>query len=559
MKVYLHCPLLDFTAVFVCEVDDALSSILERFQKVIALNFSGDYRIVEAKNPHGLLISPSSNIKTFTRNCSDLFVSVQKQPGANVTGDCGGKEVNGRSHVVDRRSHMMDSAGKSCVPIVQDRMNQATVLVGNQRYRKALEVYDSVLQDEKNNKAAYIGKVRTYLKAGRFTLASKTARKALTLFPNYVELLCAAGEAYVGCKDGDGAVKVLQHCVKVARGEGGLEGLEKQNLHLLLARAYLVRGEADMAIALLQGVLRENMDHDEALTEYAVLLYPLGDDQAEEAMSIIIGVLARHPKDKRAKEVFATLMKQPTGMTVLKNVAASAFNDSSALIYLGTCLKEFSVIDSSLSLFKEALSIDPVNPGHVLIYMHALELLDNTRDILLALTSLLGSFQDGPTSLVFSPTLFHYCSSVIPVLDGKCESANVPNLLPPSSAQLETVTQYSDNDLQLLACLFTAVKVMFVKGHLQVLPPLLAYLAPLYKGGDLPRTCVRNEAAYYGCVSRLMQLMPSTLNSMCQAQDSSVYFLGDSHCLPPAWRHIQLKVGHQGKQKQIFGIIKWFS
>jgi hypothetical protein len=40
-----------------------------------------------------------------------------------------------------------------------------------------------------------------------------------------------------------------------------------------------------------QGVLRENKEHVDALTEYAPLVYPLGSQQREEAMTIMLTVL----------------------------------------------------------------------------------------------------------------------------------------------------------------------------------------------------------------------------------------------------------------------------
>nr|XP_006817955.1 PREDICTED: uncharacterized protein LOC102802627 [Saccoglossus kowalevskii] len=96
---------------------------------------------------------------------------------------------------------------------------------------------------------------------------------------------------------------------------------------------------------------------------------------------------------------------------------------------------------------------------------------------------------------------------------------------------------YTNDELYYLAILFTVVKVLFMKGSLSVLRGMTRLLDPCYKDRDLHKTLIRNEAAYYVTISRLMTI---DINPV-PASPKFIYFASDSHCLTPAWRSIQYK------------------
>ena len=64
--------------------------------------------------------------------------------------------------------------------------------------------------------------------------------------------------------------------------------------------------------------------------------------------------------------------------------------------------------------------------------------------------------------------------------------------------------------------------------------------APLHTGRGLHLTLIRNEAAYFACIHQVLTscdpISPPTEG------EKRVYFIGDSHCSTPAWRHINIKV-----------------
>jgi hypothetical protein len=103
--------------------------------------------------------------------------------------------------------------------------------------------------------------------------------------------------------------------------------------------------------------------------------------------------------------------------------------------------------------------------------------------------------------------------------------------------------QYTDEENYLLAFWFTLVKVLFIKGQLHYIPPLLEMIHPLCEGHDLHNSNIRNEAAYFSCIRDLFKTydrdIPATKLSL---GENYIYFIGDSHCIPPAWQKITVKV-----------------
>jgi hypothetical protein len=98
--------------------------------------------------------------------------------------------------------------------------------------------------------------------------------------------------------------------------------------------------------------------------------------------------------------------------------------------------------------------------------------------------------------------------------------------------------QYSQHQLDFLALLMTAVKVLFVGGALDPARRLCALLAPpkSASAAQLHRTTIRNEAAYEGCIQQLLEEhWPATLQQLPQLAEQPVYLLGDSHVLPGGW------------------------
>jgi len=122
---------------------------------------------------------------------------------------------------------------------------------------------------------------------------------------------------------------------------------------------------------------------------------------------------------------------------------------------------------------------------------------------------------------------------------------------------------YPPAELELLALLFTLVKILFLKGAFQPIPAVIDLIEPLRLGKNLHLTITRNEHAYYCCVAALMRTLPFPLpdptveeiktpskkggKPIVSTRKNVIFVCGDSHCLSSAWHTVSI----QGNQYQL--------
>eukprot|EP00850_Spirogloea_muscicola_P010195 SM000059S18672 [mRNA] locus=s59:358069:363417:+ [translate_table: standard] len=101
---------------------------------------------------------------------------------------------------------------------------------------------------------------------------------------------------------------------------------------------------------------------------------------------------------------------------------------------------------------------------------------------------------------------------------------------------------YQSEQLDVLALLFTVVKILFLGGAVERarLMAGLVQRARLASRVPLHKTIFRNEAAYFGCIHQLMEEHPISLPLPPRDEQPLLYLAGDSHCLTGAWRAVSL-------------------
>ena len=94
--------------------------------------------------------------------------------------------------------------------------------------------------------------------------------------------------------------------------------------------------------------------------------------------------------------------------------------------------------------------------------------------------------------------------------------------------------QYNGEQLDILAIAFTSLKVLYVGGAIERARRLVALLKPARQACVTPlhQTVIRNEAAFYGSIQRLLDEAPPQLLSLPGQTQSTIYLCGDSHTLP---------------------------
>jgi hypothetical protein len=85
------------------------------------------------------------------------------------------------------------------------------------------------------------------------------------------------------------------------------------------------------------------------------------------------------------------------------------------------------------------------------------------------------------------------------------ETGDAADAADPSGAEsvLSAAQLSSSEDHDILALFCTLVKVLFTAGCVTVLPELIRLIEPARKGRDLGQTLVRNEHAYYVCITQV--------------------------------------------------------
>uniref|UniRef100_K1PXN4 Uncharacterized protein n=1 Tax=Magallana gigas TaxID=29159 RepID=K1PXN4_MAGGI len=528
MKFYVHTEEPPFTVVV--KWGDSDDQDLNKIIKIFMSNFE--------KRRKSLNLS--GNVLQAIKNMDDIYVkwkSISTDNNAQITGNHSAKELDTsdlvKSENQDDSLEKNHSSKKKTPPYsVQEFLELATALSTKQQRQHAIVLYKDILKKEPTNQTALIGIADCYMNAGR----SSDALPYLQQAQSTNDLAFRLGQCYVKMGEYDKAIETLIGYCKELRTRGGTSAAHKQDLQVWLAKAYIGKKQTDMALVVLQGVLRENQEHLDALTEYAPLIYRLGPKQKDEAMTILLTVLVNKLNDNHVKEKFAYLCQQEHGMQVLESMSGPAWRDVPAVVFMATSLRDAGAIEQTEALLKHACMLQPENPHTLLTYVHTLELVEKHTE---AVQEIMAYIKQWPEKEIGSFKI----GSLLPILNNFHGDVylNVPDgNIPCSSVSMETLSgPYLEDTNYLLAILFTLVKILFVKGAVAFIRPITNIIDPLTKGHELHKTNIRNEAAYFSCISQLQGITPE-VNHVVPSQQN-VYFVGDSHCVPPAWQTIRIK------------------
>ncbi|KAG2427993.1 hypothetical protein HXX76_011979 [Chlamydomonas incerta] len=311
---------------------------------------------------------------------------------------------------------------------------------------------------------------------------------------------------------------------------------------------------------------------------------------------------------------------------------SSSVSAAAALGFVATAIKDHGKVDSCIALLRRAAALQPACASYALNHVHALELRQGLQPALAAAAAFcrraagpaaqlagvplkaLVPLLTGLPPLNRAADLDWYLASPPPpppppAADAATAGSDGAGAAPaapapvPASAAAAAVTAglaaatavaaaaapaksvcYSPDQLDALALLFTAAKLLYVGGALGAAAALVAAVEPLRRASsvELHTTLIRNEAAYFGCVLQLLaaphtppqppqppQPQPpapaagagaaacagageavadgvaaapaAAAAAGASAGARPLYLCGDSHCLSAAWRHVTLR------------------
>ena len=341
----------------------------------------------------------------------------------------------------------------------------------------------------------------------------------------------------------------------------------------------------------------------EHLYMYATLALEQG--MLADAVRVALRLLTVRTADPGVRALLARCLALPQGVQMLLDELAGGGGDTgAALAFLANCVKEPGAVRAAVALLGRAVAVEPRNGSYALNYIHALELeqafdavvqhaaqfceccnlplappLQSLQGIgkatgalqpLGELTSLMwltqaqaaawqqpriepvvtglnsGGDAGNGSSAIYAAVVCN-SDSALHQRGGALESGSAGN-----GAERSKV-MYTPEQLDLLGILFTLVKVLYVGGAVAAASHLCALVDPARCASavELHTTLIRNEAAYFGCVLRLLRDCPppawppqppgEPTATPATPLPAPLYVCGDSHSLAPAWRQVTLR------------------
>ncbi|GAB9475284.1 hypothetical protein Gpo141_00012384 [Globisporangium polare] len=444
-------------------------------------------------------------------------------------------------------------------------------------YKKCWDAHSGKLSQEKAHLKAVF---ECGLKIVRCEIQCKKYCEALQMIDKLQELL--RREARSSKSNSAGAFVAASASIAGEKEEmeAKMDLLKAQTIHEMHTRSPELQ---EPAIALLVHLLPDLQDPHvnlDALLLYARIAFERG--KKSEALTMVLRVLVARSDDKLVKQQLASFLTSKSDMKLLQQVLPAEGGASSAAAYafIGTILKDFGELESSVTCFEQAQVGNPACPSYALNHGHVLEVCNRYETAYNVLTAF---FRRNPTLSVGGVLT---AGAVLEALD-------TGGWLPPASDEKEQGGHVNEKEtdereqwrvewimkdtgharvylnntlvsnpkggsskpsllpeqeqLDLLACFFTVVKILFLTGRVSGLPRLISLIEPVRAGKELHRTAVRNEQAYYSCIAQLLSVDDRSSASglhrrpLSEAAPTDVYVCGDSHTLATAWREIQVQ------------------
>ncbi|KAH3732418.1 E3 ubiquitin-protein ligase [Pelomyxa schiedti] len=439
------------------------------------------------------------------------------------------------------------SGTRKYAPALEKLVKEA---IENKSWKQAIAMLSAIVEaaPDEHEKLYQLGLI--YLQQSKnFTQAAQLFERATKAAPREYQYHLELGRTWCKLKQYPEALLSLRRALENASDKSLAV---KDEITVSLADAFMLNGEEDTAMKLYSSILARDQKHCGALRGYARVLFNRAqaagssdakyDDLHQEALQVRLHVLVANQTDEQSREDLCDSVAVPGGIErVFKQLNTLTSEGASAFAWLGSILKDYSVLPQSCELYERSMQLQSNNASFALNWVHVFEARSMYKS---ALCKAMHFLQINPTLMVGGVS----CQSILDIiapLHPEAWSTERPTSPDVSIAAGEVIpdvsaaekTAYTPAQLDLVALFFTVTKLLYVLGYLQFVGPLASLLETCREGRDLHLTVVRNEQAYFSCIhenTKLRQL-PLTLTPQ------KIYLIGDSHCLSPAWKNVTHK------------------
>ena len=399
------------------------------------------------------------------------------------------------------------------------------------KIRRAVEIYRKILKEEdKKNRTALFALVEIFRKAGRSQVAIVHATSLVDFYPEEEKLRAQMADCMVDIGQNSDAEKNYVRYLKYLETNNGSSD-EFCYVITGIGKALMGLGRKEKAFELFSEALRRIPEHREALKNYAMAKAELSNAPADvqESIRVLLTLLVKDTHSKEIQDCLTRVVKLSGSLTALEIEMRTAWDSAAALVFLSTCLRDNGGVTEALTLSKRAIRLDRKNPSVFLFFLHLLEIVDEPNDAFKAARNFL--------EISNSKLQGFHCSELVPSLAdvGKIYlHQNSPKPPFPLVCILRR-SPYTADEGQTLAILFTLVRILFFSGAINLLKPMLPIVETFHHARGLHETVIRNEAAYFSTIYQVMRVPIEPLPDNLKF----VYFVSDSHCIPPAWRTLE--------------------
>jgi len=313
---------------------------------------------------------------------------------------------------------------------------------------------------------------------------------------------------------------------------------------------------------------------------YAALGHP--DDALQWAVTLVV----RDQKNEELKRNFADVAGAiPDAVErIAKNVLNKGGVDmASAWGFLGLIARDNGHLRLAQQLYAQAMTVMPAHTNLMLNYAHIFEQQGDARGSLAAIVEFfrrnptisidgvarlgdklplleraLAAVEEGATTFAMHREVVRVDSEdeSVKVLEPTEENWAVPAGVSsgweePKATRKDGVAKgrrmLNDGELSTAGLYFTAVKVLFVLGRLDVIPPIIEAVEEFRWFEKFSRTMMKNEHAYYTTITLAMQHMngpavpdPRPLLGDGNPTEGKLYVCADSHSMPMSWQQVTI-------------------